>query len=59
MLGWHVVSVVLPAPDRYPDFYPLILSVFCFVQLLGFFIYFIVAQFKVMSPYQQPKIKAQ
>lgn len=51
----YVISLFAEPPDEYPDLFPLLISVYCFVHFFGFFVYFNVVQFRAGSEVEKMK----
>lgn len=61
LLGCVVItflSLVFEPPEKYPDFFPLIISAYSCVHFLGFFVYFNVEQLKVPQSFDDIKVKS-
>ena len=54
MIIYHIVEYIIPPPEKYPWFYPMINAMFCFIFFFGLFIYSNYSLFKII--YQNKKI---
>ena len=48
MILYHIIEYIIPPPEKYPWFYPMINAIFCFLFFLGIFIYSNYALFKMI-----------
>ena len=39
MIGYHITESIIPPPEKYPWFYPMLNALFCFCFFLGMFLY--------------------
>ena len=39
MILYHIIEYIIPPPEKYPWFYPMINAIFCFLFFFGIFIY--------------------
>lgn len=57
MVGLSTASVALAPPPKLPDLFPVLVSAASFLHLVGFFIYFHMAQFSEVKKKSQKKNK--
>ncbi|CAH1118537.1 unnamed protein product [Phaedon cochleariae] len=51
----YFANLLLKPPDRYPDLYPLLISVYSCLHFLGFFLYFNVKQLRIPQQFDEIK----
>ena len=54
-VGLTIAIVIFDPPSRYPDLYPLLISVYSCVHFVGFFVYFNVVQLKLPQGFDEVK----
>jgi alpha-1,3-glucosyltransferase len=54
MIIYHIIEYIIPPPEKYPWFYPMINAMLCFIFFFGLFIYSNYSLFKII--YQNKKI---
>lgn len=50
-----VMSLIFEPPVRYPDLFPLLISVYSCIHFLGFFVYFNLKQLKIPQEFEDIK----
>ncbi|XP_056638828.1 dolichyl pyrophosphate Man9GlcNAc2 alpha-1,3-glucosyltransferase [Diorhabda sublineata] len=52
-----IISLLLEPPTKYPDLFPLAISVYSCIHFLGFFLYFNIKQLKIPQQFEDIRVK--